>query len=97
MHGHSSHAGGEFFRADDIFHIFCTIGGAEHMHLVRAGKVANLVVGGDLVAAVRREGHALTDVEDPHEARRSSCARTASTNWSASSKLIQFFVFVQSP
>jgi hypothetical protein len=32
-------------------HIFCAIGGAEHMHLMRAGEVANLVVGGDLVAA----------------------------------------------
>src|SRR3974390_3017654 len=97
MYGHSGHAGGEFFRADDVFHIFRAIGGAEHMHLVGAREVANLVISGDLVAAVRREGHTLGDVEDPHDARRSSWPRTASTNWPMSSKLIQFFVFVQSP
>src|SRR6516225_4430916 len=89
MHGHRGHAGGEFFRAGYVFHILCSVGGTEHMYLVRAGEVANLVVGGNLVAAVGGEGHPLGDVEDPHDARPSSCVRTASTNWSISSKLIQ--------
>src|SRR5262249_37965019 len=97
MHGNRGHARGELFRATDVFHVLDAVGGAEDMHLVRAGEVANHVVSGDLVAAVGWEGHPLGNVEDLHDGRRSSCTKTASTNSSISSKLIQFSVFVQSP